>query len=101
VRRKKRRAEEGAGEAAREKQIWITGRHGRRVFDGLEAAALYASREAGTPISGRQILSALKLGSSVRFCGIAYSYEKPEPEREERAPLLRRNALDGGIRRIH
>jgi hypothetical protein len=99
VRRKKPRAEEGAGKAGREKQIWIEDRHGRRAFDSLEAAALYMSKDAGFPFEAWQVMSALKRGFSL--CGMTCSYTKPEAGDGKRAPLLRRNALDGGIRRIH
>jgi hypothetical protein len=99
VKRKKRRAEAGPGEAPRGRQIWIEGRRGRHVFDSLEAAALHISRDAGFPIEAWQVESALKLG--FQLCGMTVSREKPEAGGGKRPPLLRRDALEGGIRRIH
>jgi hypothetical protein len=97
--RKKPRVKEREEKAGRERQIWIRTHRGNVVCDSLSAAALHASREAGIPVSEWQVLAALRLGFSL--CGMRYSYTKPEAGDGKRPPLLRRNRLEEGIRRIY
>ena len=97
--RKKPRGKEREEQAGRERQIWISAGGGSVVCDGLGAAALHSSREAGVPVSERQVLAALERGFSL--CGMRYSYTKPEAGDGKRPPLLRRNRLEDGIRRSY
>jgi hypothetical protein len=94
-----KKQEAAAQEKEKEKQIWIGSRNGNIVCDSLKEAALYASKEAGVPVSEGDILAAITLGYP--FCGMRYSYTKPETRHEARPPLLGRNALEEGIRRSH
>jgi hypothetical protein len=81
-------------ERPREQQIWITHPLGYLVCDSLTDATLYASREAGIPLSEWQVAAALRSGR--RLCAMAFSYTKPEATGEKRPALLRRNQLEEG-----
>jgi hypothetical protein len=96
---KKRRGKEPGAAAGRERQIWVTGGDRDRACDSLAGAALYASREAGVPISEWEVLAAVKLGFSL--CGMRFGYTRPEHNREVRPPLLRRDQLEEGVRRMY